>query len=173
MILFFLEQLRRKASALADEQFERRLREIENSGQKETTTSSEEPAVNTDCTDLWMEKYRPRNYLDLLSEENVNRTLLHWLKLWDKIVFNREVKMKAPKTEEKPQWAESKNSTNRFEHSKKFDKFKKKTENELREELDSLGRPMQRIVLISGPPGLGKTTLAHVVATHAGNSSTN
>jgi len=161
-------ELRRKASALADEQFERRLREIENSGQKETTTSSEEPAVNTDCTDLWMEKYRPRNYLDLLSEENVNRTLLHWLKLWDKIVFNREVKMKAPKTEEKPQWAESKNSSNRFEHSKKFDKFKKKTENELREELDSLGRPMQRIVLISGPPGLGKTTLAHVVATHAG-----
>ena len=36
------------------------------------------------------------------------------------------------------------------------------------EELDSHGRPLQRIALLHGPPGLGKTTLAHVVASHAG-----
>ena len=139
-------------------------------------TSIDQLVVNTDCTDLWMEKYRPKNYLDLLSEESVNRTLLHWLKLWDKIVFNREVKIKAPKTEDnaKPKWAES-NVPNRFENSKKLDKFnkfnaKKNMDQELKEELDSQGRPLQRIVLISGPPGLGKTTLAHVVAKHAGKS---
>jgi len=160
-------QMRRKASVLADEHFERRLREIENSDRTETVSPVDEPVSSTDSTDLWMEKYRPKNYLDLLSEESVNRTLLHWLKLWDKVVFNREVKFKAPKIEEKPQWTDNK-SLNRPEFNKKFDKFKKKTDSELKEELDSLGRPMQRIVLISGPPGLGKTTLAHVVAKHAG-----
>lgn len=41
--------------------------------------------------DLWVEKYRPRKYLDLLSDESTNRSLLSWLKMWDKIVFNRYV----------------------------------------------------------------------------------
>lgn len=121
--------------------------------------------------ELWMERYRPKTYLDLLSEETVNRTLLHWLKLWDKVVFNREVKIKAPKIEEtsKPKWAMGQG---RFDSNKKFEKFvsKKKADGELKEELDSVGRPLQKIVLISGPPGLGKTTLAHVVALHAGKN---
>ena len=133
-----------------------------------------------ESTDLWMEKYRPRNYLDLLSEESVNRTLLHWLKLWDKVVFNKEVKIKAPKKEEpiRPKWAANPGSgsgfgsNSQFDKNKKFEnKFpstKKNAEGEMKEEFDSLGRPLQRVVLISGCPGLGKTTLAHVVARHAG-----
>lgn len=38
---------------------------------------------------LWVEKYKPRKYIDLLSDEATNRSLLYWLKMWDKIVFGR------------------------------------------------------------------------------------
>lgn len=33
---------------------------------------------------------------------------------------------------------------------------------------DELGRPVQKIALLWGPPGLGKTTLAHMIARQAG-----
>ena len=89
-----------------------------------TPEINDEEKENVNSTDLWMERYRPKNYLDLLSEENVNRTLLHWLKLWDKAVFNREVKIKVAKTEEesKPKWSTTATKS-RFE-PKKFEKFK-------------------------------------------------
>lgn len=165
---------------VSDEVFERRLRELEKPEYNikgATDDDMENDSKNkSKSTDSWMDLYRPKNYLDLLSEENVNRTLLHWLKLWDKAVFNREVKIKVPKIDEniKPKWAQGQKNTGpqgrfdkKFEHKKKF--FNKNTDGELKEELDSSGRPIQKIVLISGPPGLGKTTLAHVVAKHSGN----
>ena len=43
---------------------------------------------------LWVEKFRPKNFLELLSDDGTNRTLLRWLKLWDKVVFNKDVKQK-------------------------------------------------------------------------------
>lgn len=172
--------MRRKSAQISDEQFERRLRELESvelkqGGTLTTDDSERDVQENLSASDLWVEKYRPKSYLDLLSEENVNRTLLHWLKLWDKAVFNREVKIKVAKSElEKPKWAASTEGSKSFDanKNKKFgDKFvpkNKNTDGDLKEELDSTGRPLQKIVLISGPPGLGKTTLAHVVARHAG-----
>lgn len=44
--------------------------------------------------ELWVQKYKPSRYLDLLSDESTNRMLLHWLKIWDKVVFNKEVNKK-------------------------------------------------------------------------------
>ncbi|KFM66213.1 Chromosome transmission fidelity protein 18-like protein, partial [Stegodyphus mimosarum] len=99
---------------------------------------------------LWVEKYRPLSYMHLLSEEGINRTLLHWLKLWDKVVFGREKKRKKKNTE--PQ------------KEKKF----QKTYGELIEDLDEYGRPHHKVAFLSGPPGLGKTTLAVIIAKQAG-----
>lgn len=50
-----------------------------------------EPAVLETSNKLWVEKYRPKGYFDLLSDETTNRSLLTWLKMWDKMVFNRFV----------------------------------------------------------------------------------
>lgn len=46
-------------------------------------------SVTLTTDDLWVEKYRPQRYVDLLSDETTNRSLLSWLKMWDKVVFNR------------------------------------------------------------------------------------
>ena len=100
-------------------------------------------------TELWVEKYRPRSYMELLSDDGTNRTLLMWLKLWDKLVFNKERKVKPKKEEdEKPKYGAALP--------------------EVLEEFDGQGRPVQPVALLHGPPGLGKTTLAHIVARHAG-----
>lgn len=49
-------------------------------------------------------------------------------------------------------------------------RFTKKNFQELDEELDDSGLPKFKTVLLCGPPGLGKTTLAHLIAQHAGNN---
>lgn len=56
--------------------------ETEEENTETLNEEKEEKEVN-----LWVEKYRPRFYTDLLSDDGVNRTLLTWLKLWDHVVF--------------------------------------------------------------------------------------
>ncbi|KAG5874386.1 hypothetical protein JTB14_000686 [Gonioctena quinquepunctata] len=95
---------------------------------------------------LWTDLYKPRKYVELLSDESTNRIMLKWLKLWDKAVFNRNPKIHQVKPNE---------NTNKFKL-------------ELNRSLDEHGRPQHKVALLCGPPGLGKTTLAHVAAKHAG-----
>jgi chromosome transmission fidelity protein 18 len=124
-------------------------------------------------TDLWVEKFRPRSYLELLSDDGTNRVLLKWLKLWDKVVFGREVKVRNKnKKEEEGSVPATATAFNKDKKEKKdgdapvnkkpFQFF------DIDDEMDSAGRPKQKVALLHGPPGLGKTTLAHIIATHAG-----
>ncbi|XP_044184420.1 chromosome transmission fidelity protein 18 homolog isoform X3 [Acropora millepora] len=109
---------------------------------------------------LWVEKYTPRYFTELLSDDAINRILLTWLKLWDKTVFGKGLdKKKKPKPEQ--------NKKNN--QTKKFKKHWKGTQEEADwNALDVTGRPVCKVALLCGSPGLGKTTLAHVIAQHAG-----
>ncbi|XP_007499338.1 chromosome transmission fidelity protein 18 homolog isoform X1 [Monodelphis domestica] len=115
---------------------------------------------------LWVDLFTPRHYRELLSDDYTNRCLLKWLKLWDVVVFGREKLAKKPSTEQPPTRVPSK-------YGREPQKWKSKEqmmEEILEAELDQNNRPRFKVALLCGPPGLGKTTLAHVIARHAGYS---
>lgn len=85
---------------------------------------------------LWVDKYAPSTFLDLLSDERINRDVVRWMKQWDPCVFGTEIPVRSSEEKDKAS--------------------------------DPYHRPEEKLILVSGPPGLGKTTLAHVVARHCG-----
>uniref|UniRef100_A0A8C6JV08 Chromosome transmission fidelity protein 18 homolog n=1 Tax=Melopsittacus undulatus TaxID=13146 RepID=A0A8C6JV08_MELUD len=140
--------------------------------ESETSTGSPEPAVEAEPADeedsalhcLWVDRFTPRRYIELLSDDYTNRCLLKWLKLWDTVVFGKEKAVKKAKasTEAHPPFNQPKEQQNKWKTKVQL------TEEILEAELDQHKRPKYKVALLCGPPGLGKTTLAHVIAKHAG-----
>ncbi|XP_055062012.2 chromosome transmission fidelity protein 18 homolog [Misgurnus anguillicaudatus] len=113
---------------------------------------------------LWVDQFSPRHYTELLSDDFTNRCLLKWLKLWDTVVFGRERKPR-------PAHPDVRSNVTNGQNQNQSQRFKTKsqiTEEILEAELDQYKRPKFKAALLSGPPGLGKTTLAHIIAKHAG-----
>ncbi|TKY89326.1 hypothetical protein EX895_001857 [Sporisorium graminicola] len=119
-------------------------------------------SVNVDTTEvsraasrMWVDKHRPAKFTELLGDERVHREVLGWLKEWDECVFKR----KNHRKERHRQYIQAKYGLPDSGAGDKGGEHSWK---------DPYGRPKERIMMISGPPGLGKTTLAHVIGAHAG-----
>ncbi|CAK7264429.1 Chromosome transmission fidelity protein 18 [Sporothrix epigloea] len=102
---------------------------------------------------LWTEKYRARNFMDLVGDDLTNRLVLRWLKRWDTIVFPGSARRRTP-------LSKSSNSSNAGNASRSGHGSRPGGETD--------EKPHRQILILTGPPGLGKTTLAHVCARQAG-----
>ncbi|NWX23294.1 CTF18 protein, partial [Aegotheles bennettii] len=139
--------------------------EGETSAESPEQSREEEPAEEeSGLHSLWVDKFTPRCYIELLSDDYTNRCLLKWLKLWDTVVFGKEkaVKKAKPGAEARPPFSQPKEQQSKWKTKAQL------TEEILEAELDQYKRPKYKVALLCGPPGLGKTTLAHVIARHAG-----
>ncbi|KAF8328797.1 uncharacterized protein EI90DRAFT_3063580 [Cantharellus anzutake] len=139
-----------------------------------TTTVISSPSSaskSPDALDMWVDRYRPRKFMDLMGDERVNREVMSWLKEWDHCVFGRNLSLLRKKRKrENEGWSANGNAVSWNGKSREDGNYKDFGGDE-----DPWQRPREKVALLGRfdsafiwTPGLGKTTLAHVVAKQAG-----
>ncbi|GAB2221775.1 hypothetical protein Drorol1_Dr00012963 [Drosera rotundifolia] len=148
------------------------------------------PEASVPNEQLWVDKYAPKSFTELLSDEHTNREVLLWLKQWDSSVFGCQIRS----TTEEVLSALRRYSSVSYHNKHSDTSFARKgrgygssaysngfsTQSDhgsvgpkttvVLQDRKSLGvsSPEKKVLLLCGPPGLGKTTLAHVAALHCG-----
>lgn len=143
---------------------------------------SHAPAPATGDSKLWVDKYAPTSFMQLLSSEQLNREVLRWIKRWDVAVFGgahrggASGESKSAGTDQKRGFFVTRggkkdaNQGGRASGGAGGDAGGHHDGEQQRKKWVQ-GRVWNedaRVLLLCGPPGLGKTTLAHIAAKHAG-----
>lgn len=140
--------------------------------------------------ELWVNKYQPTCFTELISESKGNRIILQWLKQWDGCVFHKSHKsdinpiFSSPSSSKK---SLSKKTKSKIENSPQSSSTDNKyanykcyycnqkghTSNNCPfkynySETPKDGKPQHPLLLLSGSPGIGKTTLINILANHCG-----
>ncbi|KAH9620440.1 hypothetical protein KSS87_004132 [Heliosperma pusillum] len=140
--------------------------------------------------ELWVNKYAPRSFTELLSDEQTNREVLFWLKHWDSKVFGADIRNTGDEVLSALKRHSSIPHHQKHSDTSSFRKYRGTTfvknymgyssavehkdvrsngnEAPPNKKINGSGLPEQKVLLLCGPPGLGKTTLAHIAAKHCG-----
>jgi chromosome transmission fidelity protein 18 len=151
-----IEALLRRVNTMRRQKEHEKTQELRNYEEEEGELQQEgEERRSSDNNMLWVDKHAPTTFSHLLSDERTNREVLRAVRAWDPYVFHKE-------PPPRPQM--------KYASKQETQVVQSPTEKATRIKKDKDRRPDEnsRVILLAGPCGCGKTTLANIISRHAG-----